>query len=51
MQGLLYGWRIFAGVHKITRVALPDQESEAESEEGNNLEPVYAATARVVTPL
>lgn len=52
LEGLLYGWRIFAAVHKHTRVPLtqvaPHSDSETEQEA---LERTYWATAMEMTPL
>jgi len=44
LEGVLYGWRIFAAVHKISRRAVTDPNSDADSEEGNALEGIYGAT-------
>ena len=52
LQGLLYGWRVFAGVHQHTRVAQPDQAPDTEAEDrAMRVEQTYWATARSVSPL
>ena len=52
LHGLLYGWRVFAGVHKHTRIPQPVRGPDSEEEElAMELERMYWATSTSATPL